>query len=324
MKPVIQSSVKRLSATNWRSLPAKLLRMLVGKEADKGLLFKIFIYVILIDTAYIYLRPLFYMLVTMVKNSSDLLNPAVVWIPTGIELEHMLYAWTGLKYTKSFLVSLQISLIASVAQVIFCAVAGYAFARLTFPFKNAMFVLLLLCFIMPAQLTILPLMIVYTKIGFMNTMWPILLPTLFGHGLKGALFVIIFRQFFSTQPKELEEAAKIDGANVFKVFFRVMLPLAKPAILVVFLFSFVWHWNDAYFPGMFMTRAEVPPLSLGTNLLNGYLTGLAENPPAGVDIVFPEPIRMSAFFLIILPPLLLYLYAQRWFVESVERTGLVE
>lgn len=312
----------------WLKIAAQALtkggRLIIGKETDKGLLFKAFIYLILIDTAYIYLRPIFYMIVTMVKSVPDLMNPAVTWIPTSIEFDHLLYAWNGLQYSKSIVVSLKLALTASVCQVIFCSVAGYAFARLRFPFKRTMFAFLLLCFMMPAQLTILPMVILYSKLGLMNSIWPILLPTLFGHGLKGALFVIIFRQFFATQPKEMEEAAKIDGASVFKLFFKVMLPLAKPAILVVFLFSFVWHWNDAYYTGMFMSRAPIPPLSLGTNLINSYLSSLSSNPPIGMDIVFPEPIRMSAFFFIILPPLLLYLYAQRWFIESVERTGLVE
>jgi multiple sugar transport system permease protein len=322
-RPVLQSG-GRAALQELHSVWSWLVRFFIGKEADKGMLFRVFIYMILIDTAYIYLRPMFYMFVTMGKSPSDIMNPAVTWVPTSIDFSHMLNAWSGLKYTKSIVVSLEISLAASLLQVFFCAVAGYAFGRLTFPFKRTMLLLLLFCFIMPPQLTILPLMLMYTKIGFLNTIWPILLPTLFGHGLKGALFVIIFRQFFLTQPKELEEAAKIDGASVFRVFYKVMLPLAKPAVLVVFLFSFVWHWNDSYFPGMFMPRAEIPPLALGTNQLNSYLTSLSDNPIAGADVLFPEPIRMSAFFLIILPPLLLYLYAQKWFVESVERTGLVE
>jgi multiple sugar transport system permease protein len=210
---------------------------------------------------------------------------------------------------------------------VFCSVAGYAFARLQFPLKKVLFVLLLFAFILPPQVTIMPLMNAYTSLGLYNTIWPILLPALFGHGLKGALFVIIFRQFFLTAPKELEEAARMDGANVFRIYYKVMLPLAGPAVLVVFLFAFVWTWNDAYLPGMYMPRPVFPadpPLSMGIDTLNRYIAYIQENPPPNTQMIFPEPIRMAAYFLVILPPLVLYSFTQRWFIEGIERTGLVE
>jgi multiple sugar transport system permease protein len=301
--------------------------LLLGKEADRGLLFKIFIYLVLIDTAYIYLRPIFYLVTKMITSPGDASNPAVTWIPTAIYLEHLKGAWTGLNYMKSFMVSFGMAGVSALLTIVFCSVAGYAFARLQFPFKRTLFVLLLFAFILPQQITIMPMMIFYTQQGMYNTIWPVLLPALFGHGLKGALFVIIFRQFFSTLPRELEEAAKMDGASVFRVYYRVMLPLAKPALLVVFLFSFVWTWNDAYLPSMYMPKPDFPPhipLSMGVEALNAYIEYLQQNPPPGTNIVYPEPIRMAAFFLVIMPPLLLYAIAQRWFVEGVERTGLVE
>jgi multiple sugar transport system permease protein len=301
---------------------------IAGKEADRGFIFKLFIYLVLIDAAYIYLKPIFYMLTTMVKNLPDLMDPAVTWVPKQIFMENLGNAWTGLNYLKSFSVSVGISTAASVAQVITCAIAGYAFARLSFPFKRFWMMCLIFIFIMPPQITLLPTYLVFLKSGLMNTAWTILLPTLFGHGLKGALFVIIFRQFFSTQPKELEEAAKIDGASVYRVFFRVMLPLAKPSILVVFLFSFVWHWNDSFFQGIFMSRADVVPLSLGLTELKDYLNALASAGTGGVmgqiNLLKDEPIKMAAAFLMIMPLLVMYMFAQRWFIESVERAGLVE
>ena len=118
---------------------------------------------------------------------------------------------------------------------------------------------LLLTFVVPPQVLVLPMIIAANQLHLLNTFWPIILPALFGHGLKGALFVMIYRQFFSTQPKELEEAAIMDGANVFKVFFKVMLPLSRPAIIVVFLFSFVWTWNDFYYPSMYLFLSAQPP-----------------------------------------------------------------
>ncbi len=294
---------------------------LLGKEADQGLLFKLFIYVILIDTAYIYLNPLFFMISTMVKDAADLVDPAVNWVPRVIYLGTLQEAWVMLDYAKAFLLSTGLTLAIAASQTLLCAVAGYAFARLEFPLKTFWMFCLLLTFIVPPQLTILPMLLAASELGWINKLYPLLLPALFGHGLKGALFVIIFRQFFSTQPKDLEEAARIDGANVFKVFYKVMLPLARPAIIVVFLFSFVWNWNDSYYPAMYLINAQDVPLSLGMSKISaGIEARIAENGPT----VFDEPIKMATSFLMILPPLVLYMFTQRYFVEGVERTGLVE
>jgi multiple sugar transport system permease protein len=293
----------------------------LGKEADKGLIFRAFIYLVLIDVAYIYLNPILFMITTMVKNSQDLLDPAVSWVPRAIYTGVLQDAWTKLKYPSAFTISAVLSLTIAVLQTVSCAVAGYAFARLEFPFKRTLFFCLILTFIVPIQVVILPNLIAASQLGLMKTYIPIVLPALFGHGLKGALFVIIYRQFFSTQPKELEEAAKIDGANVFKIFYKVMLPLAKPAILVVFLFSFVWTWNDYYLPSMYLNGVKEVPLSMGISQISAVLTQqAAEFGPS----IFDEPLKMATSFLIILPPLVLYMFTQRWFVEGVERTGLVE
>nr|WP_238403148.1 carbohydrate ABC transporter permease [Paenibacillus mesophilus] len=306
---------------DWRAGLTKTRYVILGKEADKGLIFRAFIYLVLIDVAYIYLNPILFMITTMVKNSQDLLDPAVSWVPRAIYTGVLQDAWTKLKYPSAFTISAILSLTIAVLQTVSCAVAGYAFARLEFPFKKTLFFCLLLTFIVPTQVVILPNLIAASQLGLMKTYIPIVVPALFGHGLKGALFVIIYRQFFSTQPKELEEAAKIDGANVFKIFYKVMLPLAKPAILVVFLFSFVWTWNDYYLPSMYLNGVKEVPLSMGISQISAVLTQqAAEFGPS----IFDEPLKMATSFLIILPPLVLYMFTQRWFVEGVERTGLVE
>lgn len=305
----------------WRLWLTKLRYLIFGKEADKGLLFRAFIYLILIDVAYIYLNPIFTMVTTMVKNSADLLDPSVTWVPRSIYTGVIQEAWTMLKYPQAFSISITIAGSVAVLQTVSCAVAGYAFARLDFPFKKTMFFLLLLSFVVPTQVIILPNLIAASKLGLMKSYIPIIIPAIFGHGLKGALFVIIYRQFFSTQPKELEEAAKIDGANVFKVFYKVMLPLAKPAILVVFLFSFVWSWNDYYLPSMYLTGVKEVPLSMGISQIQAMI---AQREADFGPSIFDNPLKMATSFLIILPPMILYAFTQRWFVEGVERTGLVE
>lgn len=309
-----------------RGLSSRQLRLLarnglLGKEANQGLIFRLFMYLILIDTAFIYIKPILYMITTMMKDANNLLDPAVIWVPRSLFWGHLSEAFRLLQYPSAFTISLTVSLSVAVLQVISCAIAGYAFARLEFPFKRTLFVCLIFSFVMPPQVTILPSILLFKELGWLNTYLPMIVPAIFGHGLKGALFVIIFRQFFSTLPKELEEAARMDGASMFRVFFRVMLPISSSAIIVVFLFSFVWNWNDFYYPSMYMFSAKEVPLSISLSRLAASLTAEAEQ--AGPSL-FAEPIKMAASFLIIMPVLAIYAFTQRWFVEGVERTGLVE
>lgn len=291
--------------------------LLFGREADKGLLFRVFIYIVLIETAYLYLNPIFYMISTMVKGLDDLLDPTVNWIPKAIYWGHLKEAWELLNYPTSFGVSFGLSIGASLFQLVACAMAGYAFARVKFPFKRFWFACLIFAFVIPPQVTVLPLIIMYREVGWIDTYFPMLIPALFGHGLKGALYVIIYRQFFSILPKELEEAAKIDGASLYRVFFKVMLPIATPAIVVVFLFSFVWNWNDSYFPMMFLFKMQDVPLSIALVKATGDIS-------TEEGKLFAQSLDMAKSFLAVMPPLVLYLFTQRWFIEGVERTGLVE
>lgn len=298
-------------------LGERLRLLLFGREADKGLIFRLFIYIVLIETAYLYLNPIFYMISTMVKGLSDLLDPTVNWIPKTIYWGHLKEAWKSLNYPVSFGVSAGLSIVASLFQLIACAMAGYAFARLKFPFKKFWFACLIFTFIIPPQVTVLPLILMYREVGWVDTYFPMIIPTLFGHGLKGALYVIIYRQFFAVLPKELEEAAKIDGASIYRIFLKVMLPIATPAIVVVFLFSFVWNWNDSYFPMMFLFKMQDVPLSIA--LAKATTAATTEE-----GKIFAQSLEMAKSFLSVMPPLVLYIFTQRWFVEGVERTGLVE
>lgn len=294
---------------------------LFGKEAEKGYIFRLLMYLILIDTAFIYVRPILYMFTTMVKDAGSILDPSVIWVPRTLYWGNLQEALRLLKYPTSFSISVAVSLVISGLQVITCAIAGYAFARLEFPLKKFWFLCLIFTFILPPQVTILPNILLFNQFNWLDTYLPMIIPAIFGHGLRGALFVIIYRQFFSTLPKELEEAARMEGASIFRVFFRVMLPISTSAIIVVFLFSFVWNWNDSYFPTMYLSKAQDVPLAISSSKMAAMMALEADQ--AGPSIL-QEPIKMAASFLIIMPVLLVYTFTQRWFVEGVGRTGMVE
>ncbi|MCU6708843.1 carbohydrate ABC transporter permease [Paenibacillus sp. J5C_2022] len=306
----------------WKRGLRKTRNLLIGSEINNGLVFKLFLYAIFIVTSYIYMNPIMRMVVKMVMDVKDLLDPTVTWIPSSIYLGHIETAWHLLKYNKTVLISLVVSTTVAVFHCFSCGLAGYALARLEVPMKRLVTFLLIIAFVIPPQVIVLPTIVAYSELNLSNSLITLVIPALFGFGMKGAMFVIIYRQFFMTQPKELEEAAKIDGASVFRFYRKVMIPLSKPAMLVVFLFSFVWTWNDTYLPRMYLTAAENVPLAVEMSRLGGSVGEFIIK--YDLPLYMAEPIRMAASFLTILPPLLLYMFAQRYFTESVERTGLVE
>lgn len=321
-KTALEQTVKRfggMRGVRVRAVGKRTKLLLLGRDIREGLVYKFFLYWILTNVAVLYLRPFLYMISTMFKSKTDLLDPTVEWIPVEWDAANVWFGLKFMKYAETGLHSLTIAGAASLLQVLSCSITGYALARLKFPLRGLWFFLVLLTFLIPPQTILIPLYMMYQKFDMLRTPLPFLVPALFGQGLKGALFVIIFRQFFRTLPKELEEAARIDGASALRLFVRVMLPLARPAILVVFLFSFVWHWNDSYLPSLFLGKQYATlPIQLDN------LQSAMGDVPGYVDTNITEQVYMAASFWVVAPPLLLYLIAQKWFVQGVERTGLVE
>ena len=285
-------------------------------------------YLILTAFALLYLEPVLYMISMSFKSATDITDATAKWIPREPTMTSMNFAWDAMKVWPTFLpdrglwenlmrsnlfVSIVTTFVPALVQVYTCAIAGYAFARLNFPCKKLLFVLLLLSYIIPPQTVFMPLIWVFRTLGVINNPMSFILPAIFGGGLKGSLFIIIYMQFFKKLPAQLEEAAYIDGASTYKVFFKVMLPLAKPAKITVFLFSMVWHWNETYLTGLFYTR-------IGTLATALKAIKLPENDYSMTLMA----VKMAAALIFVLPMLVIYLFTQRNFTESIERTGIVE
>lgn len=302
----------------------QIKKLILGPNMNDGMLAKLVLYFLLAGIAFLYLYPVLYMIVTMVKTLEDLIDPIVQWFPRELYWANLHTAWRGLNYPEAFMHTMLLALTCSVLQVLSCAMTGYALGRLRFPGRTLVLVCTVIAFLVPVHITVIPLYTIFSKIGVLNTPFAFIIPALLGQGLRGALFIIIFRQFFLTQPQALEEAAKMDGASAYRLFFRIMLPLARPAIIVVFLFSFIWYWNMYYEPSMFLAK-DFQPLALRLTMLQQELGASALGVPgASANDPLSEGPKMAAVFLIILPPLLLFAFAQRWFTEGIERTGLVE
>jgi len=167
----------------------------------------------------------------------------------------------------------------------------------------------------------IPRYVLFSKYKLINTPWASFLPAVFGQGVKGAIFILIFYQFFNSYPKSLDEAAQIDGARKLKVFLRIAIPMAKPAIVVSILFSFVWYWNETSQSGLFFgTVIKTLPMKLGSfaeSYKSLYNAGTADTVNA-----LNEAVSLAGTFLSVLPMIIMYLILQKQFVESIERTGI--
>lgn len=300
-----------------RTRPRSLLEWLRG-TSTRRLITRLAVIILLVDVSFIFIVPILRLISTSLMDIMDLYDPTVVWLPRRWAWENYSRAYTALQYTLSFKNSIMVAGLSAILQTLSCAMVGYGFARFKFPGREKIFMLVLFAMIVPPHAIIIQLFILISRLGWLETYKPFLIPSIFGMGLRGALFVFIYRQFFKGMPWELEDAAMIDGAGPLRIFINVMLPLAQPAILVVFLFSFVWHWNDSLEPSIYLSRQEMFFLPQRLSVVESALSNLQLRGMWGTGTI------MAATLLVILPLLILYIFTQRYFVESIERTGLID
>ncbi|BBI31705.1 carbohydrate ABC transporter permease [Cohnella abietis] len=319
----IEKVSRQVKGVFWSRTAQRIKVVVIGRNISEGLLAKLILYGLLTIVAYLYLQPILYMISTALKNLSDLLDPTVTWIPRVITWDNVSDAFRGLQYMDALKNTAIIAISCSLIQVLICAMTGYALAKLSIPFKGLFTALVILTFLIPPQIIIIPLYVIYSKLSLLNTPFVFLIPAFFGQGLKSALFILIFRQFFKSQPLSLEEAAKLDGASTLRLFFGIMLPLARSACLVVFLFSFIWYWNMYYEPQWFLAK-DFTPLSIRLDQLEDVLNPSLLGQRNTIENPVTEGAKMAAAFLIIFPPIIVFMFLQRWFVTGIERTGIVE
>lgn len=295
-----------------------LRKRLLGMQFTDGLLYKIIVLLLLISFSYIYLYPMLFMLTSSFMNVEDLINPGVRWVPTILEIENYTRAIQVLELPAAVFDTTGYVLKVSVSATISSALIGYGFAKFKFPFKNVLFGFMLATFILPSQVTMVANMLIFRNLGIMSSESAMVFPAIFGQGYNAAIYILIFYQFFKTIPHVLMESAEIDGAGPFKVFYKIALPLAIPSFLIVFLFSFVWYWNETFMTGLYVGDQITLPLKLQA-FRASYETLF---PPGSFGSELNEAIMLAGNMLTILPLLLLYFLAQRFFTESIDRTGI--
>jgi len=299
----------------------KAKRILLGVNGTDGLLVRLFMYGLLIGIGYVFLYPILYMISQGFMDINDLLNSSVHWIPTTIYFGNFQRAFQVLNFWPVLLQTLIITIVPSVLQTIVAALIGYGFARFQFKGRNLLMALMLLTFVIPPQVLIIPRYLLFNQLNMLDSLASYILPAITGQGLNNAIFILIFYQTFRAVPKALEEAAQLDGAGHFKIFFIIAIPMASAAFIVSFLFSFVWYWNETYLASIYFgNNWTTMPLQL-----QRFVESFSRMFPAGQQVGgvnLNEGIEMAGTLITILPLLIVYFIMQRWFVEGVDRSGI--
>ncbi|TVP96379.1 MAG: carbohydrate ABC transporter permease [Acholeplasmatales bacterium] len=305
-------------------------RVLASRIKQLGLTLARF--VILFGLSFVIVYPIIQQVAIAFRAPEDINNVAVVWIPETLSIENFRIAMAALDYWTAFQNTVFLAFFATLLQVASTSLVGYAFARFKFPGHNLLFILVLLTIIVPPATLAFPQFLYFRRAGLLGQPGAIFLMSGLGMGINSGIFIYLFRQFFKGIPLELEEAAQVDGASAFKIFYTVMLPNARGAIVTVALFAFVWQWNDSYFSGMFISGANVDFPILAHRLttlvhgLQGTLTTLGIWRLVGQDVtenpLFVSLILNTAGIMVMAPLLIMYLFVQRLFVEGIERTGI--
>ena len=297
----------------------KVKKIFLGMKFTDGLLFKIIVYSLLIILAFVFVYPLLYMLSISLQSLDDLLNPMVNQVPTKLYFKNFQDAFRVLDYMPTLGKSIYIILIPALLQTIIASLVGYGFARFEFRGKRFWMMLVILTYIIPPQVTMIPKYVLFHNMGFLGNALSIIIPASFGQGLNSAIFILIFYQFFRQIPKSLDEAAQMDGASPLYIYFRISIPLSIPSIVTSFLFSFVWYWNETYISSLFLDKNNRTLQVMLQNFVSEYKSVMGGE--AGQDVA-NEAVRMAATILIILPMLLVYLVLQKSFIEGIDRAGI--
>lgn len=308
-------SVKELSAN-------KIKKLFLGNQKRYGFLETLLIYLLLIGIGFVFIYPVLVLLSTSIKNIYDLVNPLVKWIPETLYWDNYVRAYKVMGGIKVLINSILYMGLIAVVQTFVAAVIGYGLAKYDFWCKKLIIVLIICTFIIPSEMLFLPQYIFFSKYKLVNSIYPMLLPAMFGQGYRNAIYILIFYQFFRMSPKSLDEAAAIDGAGHLKTFFFINMRMAVPAIIVDFVFSFVWNWNDTntatrFFGGKVITVAMA--LQRFKDAYAGQFPFVATNDPL---LRLNEGVEMAGAILSIIPLILLYAIVEKKLVESIDRAGI--
>lgn len=323
----IKSRIKTITSN------PKFLNNTKGITANiKSLLIRLFSFVVIIGICYVILAPVIGMVVNSFMSDSDAYNPMVYMIPQKPTLEKYKIAWERMDYLPTMARDLVYSGTLMLIQVFVCSMVGYGFARFQFPFKKLLFGCVIVMIVIPDHSIMLPIYMTFKNFDpfglatlitgkplvLMSSPIPMYIMTLFGCGVRSGLYIYIFNQFFRGLPKEIEEAAFVDGAGTWYTYFRIMLVNAVPAVITVAVFSMVWQYNDTFYSKLFLISEDIV-ISKKIATLQATIANVDKI----LDTSIQELYLDAGIVLVMLPIIIIYIALQKYFIEGVERSGIV-
>lgn len=300
------------------------------KETIKKYLISIFRAILLFGMCFMIIQPILNKISISVMSESDLYDTTIVLIPKHFSLSNWKIASLLMNYKKTLFNTIWVSILVSAIEVCMCSIVGYGFSRFQFPLKKFWFFCVILIIVIPPQTISTSLFLhfryfnVFGKtFNLRGNMLPYIMMCLTCQGLKNGLYIFMIRQFFMGFPFELEEAAYVDGCGPLKTFVRIMVPGAKPIITSCFLFSFVWQWTDNFYASMFLGKIQLLAGNLASvaERLGRYLAQLNGGSTI-VSVGYSNAVVSTGLLMAIFPLIILYVFCQRLFVESLASTGV--
>jgi multiple sugar transport system permease protein len=255
--------------------------------------------------ALVMIMPFAWMLLASFKDLGQIYQVPPNWIPDPFVFQNYVNAWTSVPFATGYINSTIVTVTVVVANLLTCSMAAYAFARIEFPFRHTLFILFLATLMVPEQVTIIPLYIIIESVGLIDTLLSLIIP----YALFNAFGVFLLRQFIKSLPVDLEEAAIVDGANRWTIYWRIVLPLIRPALAAFGIFTFLFQWNNFFRPLIFLSSIDKYTVPLAINFFRGqYATDFA--------------LLMAGSAISIVPVLIVYAIGQRQIIEGIATTGL--
>ena len=263
-----------------------------------------FTYIILILGSFFMLMPLVWLVRSSFMELNQIFIFPPVWIPEPFTFENYPGVFEAVPFLKYFINTFTILIPSVIGILISCCMGAYAFSRLNWPYRDFVFAVLMTTLMLPYAVTLIPTFLIWAKLGLVNTFWPLIIPKWFG----AIFYIFLLRQFFLTIPKELDEAAKIDGANPLQILWHVILPLSRPALITVAIFAALAEWNDFLGPLIYLNNDEDYTLAIGL----AQFTGLYHS---------QWNLLMAASTMVVIPVIILFFFAQKHFIEGIALTG---
>lgn len=262
-------------------------------------------YLLMTAIALVFMIPLLWMLSTSLKSRWEIFAWPPQWLPETAHWENYAQAFEKYPLGRFMLNSALLVVMNTVGALVSTPIVAYGFARLRFPGKRALFILMLSTMMIPGQIKLIPLFSLYNSLRLIDTYWPLFLPSFFGE----AFFIFLLVQYMRTLPRDLDEAARIDGAGTWTILYRVLLPLCRPPLTVIIVFSFLWTWNDFLHPLIYLNSFDKYPISVGLAFFRGRYS-------------VEWNLFMAATLVSIAPILIVYFFAQRHLIGGIAATGL--